>query len=395
MATFRSASPSEPSNPSEPPAHEPRREGFHDPDHAPDHARATRGKGRNADGTEVVLTDDNPYRSRTLIVERDAVSSVAYLCARDGTVHGASWLANHGDAPETVDLTRVNAGLPPVMPRPNTRHPHGRPPLGRLSALWFEEGDGVALYEGTEVLAVIPGWADVGRGKPGYARDALGETPFAWSLADAYEELGPRLAKAHSYWQWRRAEASWATFQQFVMSHLDGTVGTAGRFWDAGGDRMPTVGITERPPEGHRSFTILSTVGMSCQRMPTVERYIDRPDAFARVELAVATRGDPREAARLFLWLGQYPWHSVTWLGHCHTAKWYHDPATFPLGAGYHGVILVADPPGLPSMSGFTFGGDAVRWLWLVPLTESELGACAGDGAQAVLHGLPHHRYVA
>ena len=84
------------------------------------------------------------------------------------------------------------------------------------------------------------------------------------------------------------------------------------------------MGITERPPERGRNHTVLSTVGMSCQRMPTVEQYIDRPEAYARVELAVATRGDAREAARLFLWLAQYPWHSVTWLGHGHTAKWYH-----------------------------------------------------------------------
>ncbi|GII91443.1 hypothetical protein Ssi02_16740 [Sinosporangium siamense] len=345
--------------------------------------------------TEVVLNDDNPYRSRTLVVECDEVSSVAYLCARDGTVHGASWLANHVEAPEEIDAGRISAGLPPLMPRANTRNPTGRDRLGRLSALWFEEGDGVALYEGTELLAVIPGWADVSRGMPGYARDALGESPFAWSLADAYEGLGPRLAKAHSYWQWRRAEASWASFQQFVMGHLDVMTGPAGRYWDAGGDRLPTMGITERPPHDQRSFTILSTVGMSCQRMPTVERYIDRPDAFARIELAVATRGDPREAARLFLWLGQYPWHSVTWLGHCHTAKWYHDPATFPLGAGFAGVMLVADPPGLPPLSGFTFGGDAVRWLWLVPLTEGELSSSAGEGAQSVLNGLSHHRFFA
>ena len=34
------------------------------------------------------------------------------------------------------------------------------------------------------------------RGMPGYARDAVGETPFAWSLEEAYEGLAPRLAKA-------------------------------------------------------------------------------------------------------------------------------------------------------------------------------------------------------
>ncbi|MCG5219032.1 suppressor of fused domain protein [Streptosporangium soli] len=333
------------------------------------------GDGRRwtPDGAEVVLTDASPYGSRTLVVERDEISSVAYLCAPTGEVHGAVWLANHQAAPPAVDLARVNAGLPPIMPRYNTRHPEGRPPLGELSVLWFEEGDGVVLYEDGELLAVIPGWADLTRNMPGYARDAIGETVFAWAMEEALEGLAPRLAKAASYWEWRRADGAWTSFQQFVMGHLDSRVGTAGRYWDAGGGRLPAVGITERPPERGRDHTILSTVGMSCQRMPTVEQYIDRPEAYARIELAVATRGDAREVARLFLWLAQYPWHSVTWLGHGHTAKWYHEPETFPLGSGYHGVIMLADPPGLPDLSGFAFGGEAVRWLWLAPVTEAEL----------------------
>lgn len=344
-----------------------------------------RSTGERGGGVEVVLTDVNPYGSRTLVVECDETSSVAYLCGPEGTVHGAVWLANHGPAPETPLPGRLDSGLPPIAPRANTRHPGGRALLGELRTLWFEEGDGVALYEDGELLAVIPGWADMSRGMPGYSRDAMGEWPFAWSLQEALEGLAPRLDKARAYWDWRGGDGSWVTFQQFVMGHLDRTVGTAGRFWDAGGGRMPTVGITERPPEGEREYTVLSSVGMSCQRMPTVEQYIERPEAHARVELAVAASGDAREAARLFLWLSQYPWHSITWLGHGHTARWYHRPETFPLGSAYSGVIMLTGLPGLPDLSGFTFGGDAVQWLWTVPITAEELRLTAESGYQAVL----------
>ncbi|MEV0150150.1 MULTISPECIES: suppressor of fused domain protein [unclassified Nonomuraea] len=331
--------------------------------------RSASGEGR----AEVVLTAVNPYGSRELVVERDEDASVAYLRAPDGTVHGAVWLANHRAAPPVVDLARVNSGRPPLMPRPGTTHPAGRGPLGRLTVLWFEEGDGVALYEDDDLLAVIPGWADMSRGMPGYARDAVGESPFAWALSEALEGLAPRISNARSYWVWRHAEGSWPSFQQFAMGHIDAVLGRAGRYWDASGDRLPTVGITERPPREGRPFSVLSTVGMSCQRMPTVEQWIDQPDAYARIELAVATRDDPREAALLLVWLAQYPWHSVTWLGHGHTAKWYHEPATFPLGPRYAGVLMLADPPDMPDLSGFTFGGEAVRWLWLTPITAEEL----------------------
>ncbi|MEU0566607.1 suppressor of fused domain protein [Nonomuraea sp. NPDC005983] len=331
--------------------------------------RSASGEGH----TEIVLTSGNPYGSRTLVVERDEDASVAFLCSPGGAVHGAVWLANHRAAPSEVDQARVAAGRPPLMPAAATRHPAGRPPLGRLSTLWFEEGDGVALYEDDDLLAVIPGWADMSRGMPGYARDAVGESPFAWALSEALEGLEPRIANAGSYWRWRESEGSWRSFQQFVMGHLDRVLGPAGRYWDASGERLPTVGITERPPVPGRDFTVLSTVGMSCQRMPTVEQWLDRPGAYARIELAVATHDDPREAALLLVWLAQYPWHSVTWLGHGHTAKWYHEPATFPLGSQYSGVLMLADPPGMPVMSGFTFGGEAVRWLWLTPITSETL----------------------
>ncbi|ETK33961.1 suppressor of fused domain protein [Microbispora sp. ATCC PTA-5024] len=324
-----------------------------------------------------------------MTIESDRASSVAYLRDARGTVHGAVWLANHAPAPAAVDLARANAGLPPLMPASGTRHPAGTPPLdpATLSVLWFEEGDGVALYENDDLLAVIPGWADMARGMPGYARDAAGESPFAWSLGEALEGLAPRVAKARAYWQWRQAEGSWASFQQFVMGHLDSRVGPPGRYWDVGGDRLPLVGVSERP---YRGYTVLSTVGMSCQRMPTAELY----DTACRVELAVATRQDPRVAARLFAWLAQYPWRSVTWLGHGHTARWFQRPGTFPLDGGHQGVIMLADPPGMPDMSGFLFGGDSVRWLWLIPLTDTELRVVADQGHEVISERLAVHSRI-
>ena len=92
-----------------------------------------RPAGERGDGVEVILTDVNPYGSRTLVVERDETSSVAYLCASGGMVHGAVWLANHGPAPAEIDLARINSGLPPVVPRANTRHPGGRPAAGHAA----------------------------------------------------------------------------------------------------------------------------------------------------------------------------------------------------------------------------------------------------------------------
>src|SRR5215471_10858535 len=183
----------------------------------------------------VTLLDSiSPYGSRRLTVEFDGAATAAYL-RDETTLIAATWVANHVRAPRTSDPARVNAGQAPLMPAARTKHPRGRPPLdaATLQALWFEEGDGVAILERGTLLAVIPGWADMRRGMPGYSRDVIGQTPFGWALDDALEGLGPRVERAKDYWQWRQSPASWGQFQAATLSHLTRTLGPGAHYWDA------------------------------------------------------------------------------------------------------------------------------------------------------------------
>ncbi|HEX4661785.1 MAG TPA: suppressor of fused domain protein, partial [Streptosporangiaceae bacterium] len=141
-------------------------------------------------------------------------------------------------------------------------------------------------------------------------------------------------------------------------------------------------------PTALRPYTVLSTVGMSCQRMPVIEQMGDHALGGARIELAIATTMPSTDAARIFLWLGQYPWREMTWLGPGHCVPWYHEPSTFPLGAGGEAVLLLDEPgsligPEVPDLSGFSFSGEPVRWLWIVPVSERErmLAAERGPGS--------------
>src|ERR1700748_1106873 len=169
----------------------------------------------------VTLLDSvSPYGSRRLTVEFDGTTTAAYL--RDGSRRvAATWVAHHVPAPRTTDPDRINAGQAPVMPAGRTRHPRGRPPLDPavLEALWFEEGDGVALLERGTLLAVIPGWADSSRGVPGYSRDVIAQTPFAWALDDAIDGLAPRVERAAAFWQWRNSASGWSQFQSAALRH--------------------------------------------------------------------------------------------------------------------------------------------------------------------------------
>ncbi len=326
----------------------------------------------------VLLDSLSPYGSRRLVVEFDGRTTSAYLHDRDGPI-AATWMANHTRAPETADVARLRAGVAPEMPAGHTKHPAGREPLdpATLSVIWLEEGDGAAILERGALLAVIPGWSDLATGMPGYSRDVIGQTPFGWSLDDAMEGLELRVMQSAQFWRWRASAGSWHLFQEALLGHLLSRLGPGGGYWDVSGGKTPTVGVSERPPLPNRPYTVLTTVGMSCQRMPVVEQTGQGAVGRARIELALATTMPSTEAARIFLWLAQFPWREVTWLGSGHSIPWYHEPATFPLGGGNEALLLLDDParlpgPEVPRLDGFRASNEPVRWLWLIPISERE-----------------------
>ena len=134
---------------------------------------------------------------------------------------------------------------------------------------------------GGSCSAVIPGWSDMSRGMPGYSREVVGQTPFAWSLGDAMEGLGPRADRATGFWRWRASEGAWAGFQKAFLGHLLARLGPGARYWDVSAGKQPLAGVSERPATPARPFTVLSTIGMSCQRMPVVEQFAEDPTTCA------------------------------------------------------------------------------------------------------------------
>jgi hypothetical protein len=352
-----------------------------------------------APGAPTVLLDSvSPYGSRRVVVEYDGSSTSAYLHDKTGPI-AATWIANHLAAPESVDVTRLRAGGAPEMPAEHTRYPAGSPLISpdTLEAVWLEEGDGVAILQDGEPLAVLPGWSDLSKGMPGYSRDVIGQTPFAWALDDALEGLGPRIRRAEQFWRWRASKEAWAPFQQAVLGHLLNRLGPGGGYWDVSGGKQPLTGVSERPPVPNRPYTVLSTLGMSCQRMPVVEQTGESAPSRARIELALATTMPSAQAARIFLWLAQYPWREITWLGPGHSIPWYHDAATFPLGGGNEAILLLDDPgrlpgPDTPRLDGFRAADEPVRWLWVVPISERERRLAAERGSGSLINQLAAQR---
>ena len=98
----------------------------------------------------------------------------------------------------------------------------------------------------------------------------------------------------------------------------------------------------------------------------------------------MATTLPSAQAARVFSWLAPYPWHDVTWFGPGHSVCWDGERSAFPLGAG--SAVLLLDSPDVlpgpkpPDLSGFTFAGDPVRWLWVIPILERHRQMAKDEG---------------
>src|ERR1700689_4842288 len=101
-------------------------------------SRISAGPGRAA-RPAVLLDSESPYGSRRVVVEYDGTTTAASLPAAGGPV-AATWIANHGAAPQAVDPAGLSSGQAPQMPAAHTKHPQGRPPLDPAGPTWPRAG---------------------------------------------------------------------------------------------------------------------------------------------------------------------------------------------------------------------------------------------------------------
>ena len=112
------------------------------------------------------------------------------------------WVRNDTRAPEALEVERLLSGSP--------LHKAALAPRD-LRVVWLPEGNGAALYERDEILAMILPWSGT-KGFHGYARDNIGLGPVAW-------ELGPTNVllegsnKRQSYWQKWDDKEFWPSVQ--------------------------------------------------------------------------------------------------------------------------------------------------------------------------------------
>jgi hypothetical protein len=338
---------------------------------------------------ETLLEEVNANGNAQAVVESDDDTCYFYLFAPDthlGTK--AVWVRNHTGAPEAIE--RIRSGSPSRNPACHCRHTAGRtaPAAEDLRVVWLPEGNGAALYERDEILAIIPPWSGT-NGFHGYARDNIGQGPVAWELRSD-NVLFERFKQAQSYWQKWEDQEFWPSIQSSQISQLEKIFGRHIKYYAIDGGKWPPKAMVRFAWEDR---TVLVTVGVALRPQPNVEMATETPEQLRRIELGAVLPGRWSEGS--VQGFGSYisgqsnlPWNKYTWLGPGHTLpcdSWQNPNHTMALLQHAHS--------GIPRIVLGRFLGDPVSVLWFVPISEEEGQIAIAQGSEHMASRLPPDRW--
>jgi hypothetical protein len=339
----------------------------------------------------VLLEEVGPNGNLQAVVESEEDVCYFYIFSEPETKFGmrSVWVRNYGPAPKSIDGDRMRKGHPPCNPAAYCADPAGSPApdADALNVVWLPEGNGVALYENHELLAIIPPWSGQS-GFHGYAREAIGEGPVAWELAED-NVLIKRFKDAALFWDsWN--DETWPNIQDNLISRLEGGYGEHSNYYAIDDGEWPPKAILRIP---RTDGTVLVTIGVSLRPQPNVELSTESPEQFRRIELGALlplswSDADIKRFASYLSAQSGLPWSKYTWLGAGHTIhcdSWLNPEFPF--------AILQHEHPALPDVTLDRQTGDPVNLLWFLPISAEERTAAMENGSESVVKQLPALRW--
>ena len=340
--------------------------------------------------SQILLTEISPHDNLQAIVEQDERVVYFYLEGHSESPFGvrSCWIRNLQPAPLELDVAEMEKGIPPRLPKKFCSHPQGAPPFKNkenLRVVWFVEGDGAVLLEGSDILAVIPSWSGVNNFQ-GYARDCRGESSLCWQLNDAEEVMEQRIAKAENFWRtWTSGEATWVNIKSNFLKAYQNIFGQPSAYYSIDNEIWPPKALLETQINGN---TVLTTIGVSIRPQPQVEKYFNPPEPHQRIELGIClskvfSKSFIEKVSSYICSLTNFPWHQFTFFADGHTIPWnlFDDFKNSKFDA----ALLCRLPHGAPVITLPTMDGDPVNLLWLIPITSQEQNLAVKQDSKALL----------
>ena len=334
----------------------------------------------------------NPNGNLQACVVEEYGSCYMYLQGQENEAFGtrAVWVRNLLPAPAQWDKTVMTRGEPPLNIAPHCRYPQGQASLqaDQLKLVWLPEGNGVALYEAEELLAIIPPWSGY-KGFDGYARDAVGTGLAAWELT-VDNVLHQRFAEAQRYWHEWEFGSEWPRIQDSMTKTLHSILGVESNYYAIDGGNWPPKALLRIPRD---TGVVLVSIGNCIRPQPNVERGAKEPAAWRRIELGVVlpTRcldEQVKSYASFLSSLSNYPWEHYTWFGHHHTISCHAWP-----NPKYTHALLTNTHPQVPDIDFEHQYGDPINMLWCIPITSEEEAMAVREGSAQLAERLPATRW--
>jgi len=344
---------------------------------------------------QVLLFETSPYGTLDAIVQHDQRAVYLYLnqSAKQGQIFGtrACWVRNLTIGPYVISEDEMRAGIPPMLPRTDCLNRDGQPlpEPDRLSIVWFEEGNGVALIETDDAgkqhtLAIIPPWSGL-EGFHGYSAQCAVESKLCWPMPEN-PKLEQRISQAQKFWASFKSTSDTAgPFAQLQSSLLEiyddrfRSGESEPEYFTIDGGKFPPRGLIQYRTPQH---LILMTVGMSLCPQPAVELFNDQPYLLRRIELAmelpisITEKPEELEAVKRQLSsLAGYPWRNFTWLGAGHTCQLTgvaqnHDTALLVSDSDFSMNVLSDETERFERLKNVF--GDPINLLWLLPISVGQ-----------------------
>jgi hypothetical protein len=213
---------------------------------------------------------------------------------------------------------------------------------------------------------------------------------LAWELTrDAIAAFETKVEQSRAFWSWRQA-TGWQEIRTRGVNHLRARLGPQQAAWPLTSAPFPEI-IATRHQLGSQPLWVTATTGLAGQRMAGVEQYLDEPERYGRIELAIARPSADRDGAELLNTLASIPFGRCTWLGEGHTIGG--SAGTYPaFGPDKAAVLLTATPPPAsgypaPDLAGLACRGEPVTYLWVMVIdTETFRMARGQDASTALAH---------